>query len=125
MAVEPIPGDVRDFILRHIDSVAQLEALLLLRNNQSETWDVQKVAKRLYTSEHEAAEALKSLREDGILNVSGSSYRYECATSELKASVDHLAAIYARHLIQVTNLIHGKPRQVRRFADAFKLKRDS
>jgi len=27
-----LPDDVRDFILGHIDSVAQLEALLLLRN---------------------------------------------------------------------------------------------
>jgi hypothetical protein len=33
MADELIPPDVRDFIQRHIDSIAQLEALLLAPGN--------------------------------------------------------------------------------------------
>lgn len=33
---ELIPVDLRDFILRHIDSVSQLEALLLLRAKPDE-----------------------------------------------------------------------------------------
>jgi hypothetical protein len=38
--------------------------------------------------------------------------------------VERLAGSYANHLIQVTNLIHGKPRRLREFADAFKLRKD-
>jgi hypothetical protein len=38
--------------------------------------------------------------------------------------VDRLADAYARHLIPVTNLIHGKPRRLREFSDAFKIRKD-
>jgi hypothetical protein len=55
MTDELVPDDVRDFILRHIDSVAQLEALLLLRANPDEDWDAPKTAKRLYTTHQEIA----------------------------------------------------------------------
>jgi hypothetical protein len=47
MTDDVIPGDLRDFILRHIDSVAQLEALLLLRANPNEDWDVKETATRV------------------------------------------------------------------------------
>jgi hypothetical protein len=33
MTDDPIPDDVKTFLLRYIDSIAQLEALLLLRAN--------------------------------------------------------------------------------------------
>jgi hypothetical protein len=124
MVDELIPADVRDFILRHIDSVAQWEALLLLRANPGESWDVNKIARRLYTNEKEIAELLGRLCQDGLLTVSDGHFRYECALPEQRDVIDRLAEIYARHLIPVTNLIHSKPRGIRRFADAFKIRKD-
>ncbi len=44
MADELIPPDVREFILTHIDSIAQLEALLLLANQPETRWTVSGVA---------------------------------------------------------------------------------
>ena len=35
---DPIPSGVQEFILRHIDFVAQLDALLLVRDNPHELW---------------------------------------------------------------------------------------
>jgi hypothetical protein len=124
MADEPIPGDVRDFIIRYIDSVAQLEALLLLRGNPKEGWDVGKVAKRLYAAEQEIAEVLKRLHDDSLLSFEDGLYRYKSTPSELQDQVDRLAWVYSRHLIPVTNMIHAKPRRIREFADAFKLRKD-
>jgi hypothetical protein len=124
MAVEPVPGDVRDFILRYIDSVAQLEALLLLRGNPDERWDVSKAAKRLYASEEETAGVLTQLCEDGLLSADEGVYRYDCATADLRSIVDRLADVYSRHLIPVTNIIHAKPRRIRQFADAFRFRKD-
>lgn len=124
MVDELIPADVRDFILRHIDSVAQWEALLLLRANPGESWDVNKIATRLYTSDKEIAELLGQLCQDGLLTVRDGHFRYECALPEQQNIIDRLAAIYSRHLIPVTNLIHSKPRGIRRFADAFKFRKD-
>jgi hypothetical protein len=48
MSKELMPEEVRDLIVRHIESVAQLEALLFLHARSSELWDVATVAKRLY-----------------------------------------------------------------------------
>lgn len=124
MVDEIIPADVRDFILRHIDSVAQWEALLLLRANPRESWDVHKIAKRLYTSDKEIAELLGQLCHDGLLTVRDGHFSYECTSADQRHMVDRLAAIYSRHLIPVTNLIHSKPRGIRRFADAFKFRKD-
>lgn len=113
MVDELIPADVRDFILRHIDSVAQWEALLLLRANPAEAWDVGRVARRLYASDGEIAELLAQLCQGGLLAASNGLFRYECASAEQRNAIDRLAEIYSRHLIPVTRLIHDKPRRTR------------
>src|SRR5690349_14072930 len=102
---ELIPGDLRDFILRHIDSVSQLEALLLLRAMPEEEWDVARTAQRLYVDEQEVTEVLGRLCADGLLICHGAIYRYEPEGTEKRAMIDRLADLYARHLIPVTNLI--------------------
>ena len=39
MSDEPVPDDVRELILRHIDLVTQLEALLFFRARPGESWE--------------------------------------------------------------------------------------
>jgi hypothetical protein len=124
MKDEPITADVREFILRHIDSVAQLEALLLMKHNPGERWNAAKMASRIYTSESETAELLARLRADGFLSSADDFYWYECKNPDEQETVDRLSLIYSRHLIPVTNLIHAKPRRIRQFADAFKFRKD-
>jgi hypothetical protein len=58
-----IPEDVAQFIIEKIDSVAQLKALLLLRDNPQQQWDVAAVAKRLYIDDEQASKVLARLRE--------------------------------------------------------------
>jgi hypothetical protein len=43
-----IPDDVRAFLLQHLDAIAQLEALLLLRADPTCAWSAETIAKRLY-----------------------------------------------------------------------------
>ena len=66
-AEDPIPNDIRQFILANIDSIAQLEALLLLRANTQEEWSVAAVAKRLYITEQETAPLLAGLCERELI----------------------------------------------------------
>jgi hypothetical protein len=124
MTDDPIPEDIRDFILRHIDSIAQLEALLLLRANRDESWEVSRVAARLYTSEEEIRDVLVQLCADRLLTCKEDIFQFECSP-ESGAIVDRLADVYRQHLIPVTNLIHTKPRRIREFANAFKFRKDS
>lgn len=123
MTDDIVPADLRDFILRHIASVAHVEALLLLRAEPAEVWDAARMAKRLYTTEATAAAVLEDLATDGFLAASAGGYRFQCASDELDAMTGRLAAAYARHLIPVTNIIHARPRRIREFADAFKFRK--
>jgi hypothetical protein len=124
----PIPNDVRQFILENIDSIAQLEALLLLRGSPNEEWGAQKVAKRLYISEQEATPLLARLSAEGLIAFSNDKpplYRYQPASDDLALIVDRLVETYSKHLVPVTNLVHSKPRtRIREFADAFNLRKD-
>src|SRR5919106_4292601 len=121
MADEQIPEDVREFILRYINSIAQLEALLLLWREPEMAWDVADLAKRLYISEEETGEVLAQLSADGLINPSEGTYRFDRA--DWQQVVARLDETYSKHLIPVTNIIHSKPRRIREFADAFKLRK--
>src|SRR5689334_25093882 len=76
MSGEPLPEEVKDLLLRHIGSVAHLEALLFLRTHASESWGARTLAKRLYASETEMVAALAELGNDGFLAMKDGLYRY-------------------------------------------------
>ena len=123
-----IPDDIRQFILTSIDSIAQLEALLLLRASPQEKWGVSAVAKRLYITEQETNSLLANLCEQGLVSASGpesGEYVYQPQSTHLAQMVDRVAELYTKHLVPVTNLIHSKPRtRIQEFADAFRLRKD-
>ncbi|HSF32606.1 MAG TPA: hypothetical protein VLK82_19305 [Candidatus Tectomicrobia bacterium] len=128
MAREPIPEDVRRFILTSIASVPYLEALLLLRNASDQSWDSARVAQRLYISEKAATELLSELYAAGFVAATEleTSYRYHPNSAELRQMIDQLAEIYAKNLVEVTNLIHSKiGKRAQQFADAFKWRKDT
>jgi len=124
MADDPIPADLRDFILRYVDSVAHLEALLLLRSATETAWEAPVVASRLYISAEQAGEVLAQLCDEHLLVCENGLYRYGGQPPEHLAMIDRLADSYAKQLIPITNLIHSKPRRIRQFADAFKFRKD-
>jgi len=121
---ENVAADLRAFLARYIDTVAELEALLLLRNSPDQKWALKAIAERLYTSEAETAAALYRLCSDGMASFNDDLYQYDCSPT-LAPTVDRLAEAYRRQLIPITNLIHAKPRRIQAFADAFKLKKDT
>jgi len=124
-----IPDDVRRFLLKRIDSVAHLEALLLLRDNPHMEWSQSAVAARLYLEPEEVTPLLSRLCADGFIMRTESpeaQFRYRPSSRELAALADRVAAEYAKHLVPITKLIHDKPRlRIQEFADAFKLRKDN
>ena len=126
MTGEPLPDAVRTFVLKYVDSVAELEALLLVRSSHAESgWDVPTLSARLYIGEAEAGAVLHALHRRALLSRDGGNYRYDPKPIALRAEVDALAHAYPRFLIPITNLIHTKPRaSLRDFADAFRLREE-
>ena len=125
---ESIPNDVRQFILERIESVAYLEALLLLRSKRERPWSSEAVANRLYIDQKQTAELLTRLHADGFVTAEGENdavYRYQPDTAQLEQMVDSLAEFYGKHLVPISNLIHSKPKtRVQEFADAFRIRKD-
>ena len=121
MSTENIPEDVQEFILKYINSIAQLEALLLLCRDPDTAWDVGSMAKRLYTAEGETIEVLTQLGADGLVIQNQGTYRFNRA--DWQDLVARVAETYAKQLIPITNIIHAKPRRIREFADAFKFRK--
>ena len=126
MAKDPVPEKVRNFISDHIDSVAELEALLLMRRERGTAWGAALLAERLYIGEGQVAQVLAKLCSLGLVVDEGETgaFRYEPAPQELTDLIGDVAEAYSRYLIPVTNLIHSKPQpRVQQFADAFKFDR--
>jgi hypothetical protein len=127
MTDELIPSEVRQFIIDNINSVAELEGLLLMSKNPETDWSVESLAQRLYTSVPQTEDVLRRLYALGFLVIKETNpltYCYQPASQTLGEMVTEVAEIYAKYLVPVTNLIHSKPEtKVQQFADAFKLRK--
>jgi len=130
MAQQPIPDDIRRFVLTSIPSVPHLEALLLLRAGEAEFWSAAMVAERLYIGEKVALGVMRDLCRAGMSEpreLPGGlfQYRYQPASDAMRALIDQLAVLYGSHLLEVTYLIHSAlERKAHMFADAFKWRKD-
>jgi Mn-dependent DtxR family transcriptional regulator len=124
MLRDPIPEELRRFILTSVTSVPFVEALLLFREAKGEPLETEHVARRLYVPVQAAAAVVAELANAGIVERSGTAHRYNPG-EELAGRVELLATYYRSHLVEVTDLIHAKTaRQAQRFADAFKWRND-
>lgn len=125
-ASDEIPEGIRRLITERIESVAQLEVLLLLRAAPDKTWSVTEVARALVTRPDAAAGFLRHLVDRGLVRQEGDdAFRY-AASGELGDDVDGLAQCYATRRTTVIGLIFA-PRPgdsaAATLADAFRLKR--
>jgi hypothetical protein len=120
-----VPERAQHLILEAIDSVAELEALLLLRETAGQRWTVDAAGARLYVSAAVAADALGALARRGFLEETPEGFRYDPASPDLAADVTTLADAYSASLIAVTHLIHSKPSSsVQDFARAFRFRKE-
>jgi hypothetical protein len=125
MNAATIPGDVRRFLLATIPTVPHLEALLLLRGRPEE-WPLAQLASRLYVDAPNATLLLDDLIASGLVAAGDGGYRYAPADADVASTVDALATLYARQMVMVAELIHSSSdRKAHRFADAFRLRKDS
>jgi hypothetical protein len=126
---EEFPADVERFINEQVNSVAQLEILLLLRSDSARQWTTSDVAGALRTTPETAAEQLATLRNQELAaqqDDAGQVYRYAPSSEELRQLIDRLAAIYEERRVTVITMIYSKPvSKVRTFADAFRLRKEN
>ncbi len=121
-------AQARKFIAHYITSVAQLEMLLLLRTNPTESWSAENLARELRVDTQWAETQLRQLRDSGLAECSGSPgslYRFKAATPALDEAVTALSREYLIHRVSIIEAIYSKPSgSIRVFADAFRIKKE-
>jgi hypothetical protein len=122
-----IPERVLRFLAENIDSVPQLEALLLLSEHAGETWNAEQVATRIYVRNDKAESILSALHRRRLierLEETPESYRFT-AVDDARRLVAEVNASYRANVVVLTRFIHeNASASVREFARAFDLKKD-
>lgn len=67
----PISDAVREFLCDNINSVEQLEILLLLRDSQEKSWSAAEISRLLFTSEISVAARLRDLANKNLVEIQG------------------------------------------------------
>jgi len=128
MADLDIPENARQFLLHGVDSIAEWEAVLLLRESPNTSHDAASLADRLYIGPGETATILQRLVDRGIvqkLDTAPATFIYKPSSVELGEVISICADLYRRYLIPVTRIIHTAPKKrLRAFADAFRIRND-
>ena len=122
-----VPPHVLRFVEENIDTVPQLETLLLMSRARDRSWSVMEVAERNYISEHRAEFVVQALQRRGLISCDESplSFRFSPATAEIGELVEQLARCYHTNLSRITTFIHSKPSaSIKEFARAFDFKKD-
>ena len=128
MTSPEIPTRVLQFLAGYIDSVPQLEALLLLWEDPQRLWSEEELARRIYVGRPVAAAILQSLQRQQLVTAEAAAavrYRYNPQWDPSGEVMPEVAATYRRHLVPLATFIHSRASTaVREFARAFDLKKD-
>jgi hypothetical protein len=124
---EDFPADIKQFIADHIDTVAQLELLLLLRNDPAKVWTPDEAGKALYSAADVTALQMADLQLKRLIapGPADNTYVYRPESPELARLVDKLADLYRERRVAVISAVYTKPiDKIRSFADAFRLRKE-
>ncbi len=121
--------EIYRFILNQIDSVPQMEALLLVWESRPKKWAESEIAERLYIGIDAVRNIMQELVRRRLLAAdtqqSAKQYFYESKPEDLDSLIEAVAATYRRDLVRVSTFIHTKASSaVRDFAKAFKFTKE-
>jgi hypothetical protein len=125
MISAPIAPRVLKFVSENLDTVPELEALLLMSESGDRAWTDVELGSRTYVSPQAARLVLEALCRRGFVTADASAFRFAPSTAENRELIQELAAAYRLHLIPLTTFLHSKgTSSVKEFARAFDMKRD-
>jgi hypothetical protein len=122
VAQREFSSEFRTFINKNINSVEQIEVLLILRANPERVWTVDEISAIMRSTPNSIRARLESLAAKKLSTpVDGQGFRYS-ASGRLDAMVEVLAEEYGRRRFSVIELVFSRPDAARQFADAFRLR---
>lgn len=119
--------DVLRFVQEYIDTVPELEALLLLWQHRPNSWKAEDLAQRLYIPLEETIAVLLDLKRKQLISASSAeadTFRY-LDSPERNDLVRRTEELYRRQVVRISTMIHSKPSSaVRDFARAFRFTKE-
>jgi hypothetical protein len=111
-----LPEEVERFIDAHVENLAQLEILLLLRAHRERAFHPREVTFELRLGPDSAAQRLAGLQAQGLVVAEGERFRFQPDGVEKERAVDELALCYARRKVSVIERIFAPRPGARRTA---------
>jgi hypothetical protein len=124
---DDFPADIKQFIADTIDSVAQLELLLLLRSEAGKQWTAEEAGKALYSAADVTALQMADLQQKRLLapGTATGTFHYRPEPPDVARLVDRLADLYRQRRVAVITAVYTKPiDKIKSFADAFRLRKE-
>lgn len=122
MAKTVISEKIKQFIFEQIDSVEQLEVLLLLRSHKTSSWNIDQIAQELRSSPNSVSNRIKSLSNIGLVELQADSkvhFVYKETNPEFEAILQELGELYKSRKQTILELIFSPLKRGRHFANAF------
>ncbi len=123
-----VSDEVWDFVKKHIDSVEQLEILLLLYRDPSLEWELSRITQEIRTSATSAGNRLSALVAGGLVATGRHgervTYRYAPVTEALHGGVVELEQQYRIRRVRIIDVIYAPATEkMLNFMDAFKIRK--
>jgi hypothetical protein len=126
--VDGFTPELEQFLTQHIESLAQLETLLLMRQEPQRRWTCVELSRLLYITPDMCSGLVGELVQRGfVVHISDveDCYQYQPANPDFDRLLGELAAIYHDRRVAVITQIYSRPqKKVQTFADAFRLRQE-
>lgn len=126
MLAKGFSDKTEQFILNCVDSVEQIDILLLLFSEQS-PWTAESISKELRTSVNSAQKRLHSLEKLNLVkrDAHANTYQFDFEHKNNSDLVTDLQSAYKTHKYKIIQMIFDKPQKpIKHLAEAFRLKQD-
>jgi hypothetical protein len=125
MVPPELPADVLEFLDKFIDSIPELETLLIMSDDAQRRWTEPALAARIYVPIHKARSILEALHRRRLIVTTDEGYHFSPIDEAHRALIERVAVTYRSNLVAIANFVHRKaPASIMEFARAFDLKKD-
>lgn len=125
---QELSARVAEFIRTYIESLEELEILLLLHKSPHLDWTVDSVYATIRSNPESIRERLKGLVAKGLIEIirgDPEHFIYRVIDQNLDGTLQSLALAYKERRVTVVELIFAKPPSpIQGFANAFRIRKD-
>ncbi len=125
--MDPIPASVERFLHANIDSVDQLEILRLLASDPQRLFAAAELAHERQITPQDIERHLTMLDSRGLITITAQqplACKHGARTPEIQREVELLARTYLERPVSLIRMLYEHEKQLRLFAEAFRLKGD-